>query len=277
MGFSCAVGRDGHLTEPLLVSGDVLCEQLRQQLHVVRAHPHPRVDPHQARLLGRPLAEVEDEAQWIAVDEDGIRVHDLVGALLDLDPDRELTHSSTTSTWPSLTTSVSLTRISFTLPARGAVTEISIFIDSRIMSTWSSATSSPGLLVIFHTLPTSSALTSVMRASLNGRGSGPDAAWCPVPAASWTAIPRPRRGRDPGTGLPPSRPGRRCFSPSSPPPGRSCPPVRRGHCLPTRSRQPPAPTGRDQCRSPASASRRAANPPDRRGAGWCRGCHPGRP
>src|SRR6185312_8798186 len=111
------------------------------------------------------------EPKWVAVDEDGVRVHDLVGALLDLDPNRELTHSSTTSTWPSLTTSVSLTRISFTFPARGAVTEISIFIDSRIMSTSSSATSSPGFDVIFHTFPTSSALTSVMTSSPTGRGS----------------------------------------------------------------------------------------------------------
>src|SRR4029077_7857723 len=111
------------------------------------------------------LPEVQNKAQRIAVDENGIRVNDLVGALLDLDLDRHLAHSSTTSSWLSLTTSVSFTRISFTVPARGAVTDISIFIDSRIMSTSSSATRSPTFEVIFQTLPTSSALTSVMRSS----------------------------------------------------------------------------------------------------------------
>jgi len=49
-----------------------------------------------------------------------------------------------------------------TVPPRGAVTGISIFIDSRMRSSSSSATSAPGVVLTFHTLPTSSALTSVM-------------------------------------------------------------------------------------------------------------------
>src|SRR5207302_5420364 len=71
-------------------------------------------------------------------------------------------HSRTTRTWPSLTTSPSLTLTSLTVPARGAVTGISIFIDSRTRSSSSSATCAPGCVVIFQTLPTSSALTSVI-------------------------------------------------------------------------------------------------------------------
>src|SRR5205823_3061712 len=127
-------GRD-HLAELLLVRGDVLGQKLRQQLHVVGAHADPRVDAHQARLLRSPLPEVQHEAQRVAVDEHGVGVDDLVRALLHLDPERQVAHSRTTSTWPSLTTSVSLTRISVTLPALGAITGISIFIDSRIMRT----------------------------------------------------------------------------------------------------------------------------------------------
>src|SRR5256886_13542909 len=71
-------------------------------------------------------------------------------------------HSRTTRTWPSLTTSPSFTRTSLTVPARGAVTGISIFIDSRISSSSSSATCAPASVLTFHTLPTSSALTSVI-------------------------------------------------------------------------------------------------------------------
>src|SRR5207244_12195721 len=111
--------------------------------------------------LGRPMAEVEDEAERVAVDQHGIRVDDLAGAVLDLDLDRQFAHSKTTRTWPSFTTSVSLTRISFTRPALGAVTGISIFIDSRMMSRSSSATWSPGFDVIFLTLHTSSAFSYI--------------------------------------------------------------------------------------------------------------------
>src|SRR3989442_2933570 len=71
-------------------------------------------------------------------------------------------HSRTTRTWPSLTTSPSFTRTSLTVPARGAVTGISIFIDSRMSSSSSSATWAPGAVFTFQTLPTSSALTSVI-------------------------------------------------------------------------------------------------------------------
>src|SRR5437879_11411712 len=71
-------------------------------------------------------------------------------------------HSSTTRTWPSLTTSPSFTLTSLTVPARGAVTGISIFIDSRTRSSSSSATCAPAWVLTFQTLPTSSALTSVI-------------------------------------------------------------------------------------------------------------------
>src|SRR5437660_8213095 len=71
-------------------------------------------------------------------------------------------HSRTTRTWPSFTTSPSLTRTSLTMPARGEVTGISIFMDSRMSSSSSSATCAPGCVLTFHTLPTSSALISVM-------------------------------------------------------------------------------------------------------------------
>src|SRR5438270_422562 len=71
-------------------------------------------------------------------------------------------HSSTTRTWPSLTTSPSFPRTSRTVPARGAVTGISIFIDSRTSSSSSSATCAPTWVLTFQTLPPSSALTSVI-------------------------------------------------------------------------------------------------------------------
>src|SRR5438876_11914941 len=71
-------------------------------------------------------------------------------------------HSRTTRTWPSLTTSPSFTRTSLTVPAHGAVTGISIFIDSRMSSSSSKATWAPGAVFTFQTLPTSSALTSVI-------------------------------------------------------------------------------------------------------------------
>src|SRR3989442_511918 len=158
-----AVLGDRHLAEPRLVSGHVLGQQLRKQLHMVGAHAHPAINAYEPRILGRPLAEIEHEPERVAIDEHRIGVDDLARTVLNLDTDRKLAHSSTTNTWPSLTTSASLTRISRTVPARGAVTEISIFMDSRIRSTSSSATLSPGFVVIFHTLPTSSALTSVTR------------------------------------------------------------------------------------------------------------------
>src|SRR6202158_4732114 len=139
---------------------------------MIRAHAHSRIHANESRLLGCPLPEIQHKAERVAVDENGVRVDDLVGALLNLDLDWHLAHSSTTRTWPSLTTSVSFTRISFTVPARGAVTDISIFIDSRIMSTSSSATWSPIFEVIFQTLPTSSALPSVTRTFLTGPCSG---------------------------------------------------------------------------------------------------------
>src|SRR5438067_925032 len=163
--WSLPVVADHYLAELRLVAGDVLGQEPGQQLEVVRAHPDPRVDADQPGLLGSPLAEVEHEAQWAAVDEDHVGVDDLAGRFVDLDLDRELAHSITARTWPSRTTSFSLTRISLTVPATGATTGISIFIDSRMISTSSSATWSPGLASTFQTLPTSSAFTSVTRSA----------------------------------------------------------------------------------------------------------------
>src|SRR5438105_4372092 len=232
MALRGAILGDNHLSEPGLVSRDVLGQQLRQELEMIRAHAHARVDADQSRFLGRPLAEVEDEAQRVAVDEHCVGVNDLGRAVLDLDLDRQLAHSSTTSTWPSFTTSVSLTRISDTLPARGAVTGISIFMDSRIMSTSSSATWSPGLAVIFHTLPTSSALTSVNSSSRHGRAL--ELVVDPAPGQG-ACEPRPAtqpRNRARGKDGPPSRPAHHCSSPSVPPRDRSCPPDQLARCLP---------------------------------------------
>src|SRR5207245_1075673 len=229
-----AVLADRHLAEPRLVSGHVLGQQLRKQLHMVAAHAHPAINAYEPMILGRPLAEIEDEPERVAVDEHRIGVNDLARTVLNLDTDRKLAHSSTTNTWPSLTTSVSLTRISRTVPARGAVTEISIFIDSRMRRTSSSATLSPGFAVIFQTLPTSSALTSVTRAPLPY----PLGRELVLAQARGRAalVPRlPRRPHDPGRGqvAPPSRPAPRCFSPFGSPRCKSCPPGRRVHCRPS--------------------------------------------
>src|SRR5258708_28310046 len=158
-----AVLSDRHLAEPRLVSCHVLGQQMGKQLHMVGAHAHAAVNAHEPRILGRPLAEIEHAPERVAVDEHCIGVNDLTRTVLNLDTDRKLAHSSTTNTWPSLTTSASLTRISRTVPARGAVTEISIFMASRIRSPSSSPPLSPAFAVIFQTLPTSSALTSVTR------------------------------------------------------------------------------------------------------------------
>src|SRR4029077_5023559 len=102
-------------------------------------------------------------------------------------------HSRTTRTWPPLTTSPSLTRTSLTVPARGAVTGISIFIDSRMRSSSSSATCAPTVVFTFHTLPTSSALTSVI--------GFPNTKFCEL------RPPRRRGGPRPRPGGPPSPPG----------------------------------------------------------------------
>src|SRR5476649_2842624 len=60
---------------------------------------------------------------------------------------------------PSAIASPSATRISFTVPALGDCTGISIFIDSRIMRSPSASTLSPGLVRIFQTLPAISDFT----------------------------------------------------------------------------------------------------------------------
>ena len=62
---------------------------------------------------------------------------------------------------PSCTTSSGATRTSLTVPAHGAVTGISIFIDSRIMSSSPSPTDAPTSVRTCHTLAVISARTSV--------------------------------------------------------------------------------------------------------------------
>src|SRR5712691_9704431 len=61
---------------------------------------------------------------------------------------------------PSCTVCPSATLISFTLPALGASTGISIFMDSSTMTRSPAATASPTLLVIWKTTPVMCALTS---------------------------------------------------------------------------------------------------------------------
>src|SRR5246127_5354814 len=100
-----AILRHHHLAEARLVRRDVLGQQLREQLQVVRAHAHARIDANEPWLLRRPLPEVEYETERIAVDEHRVGVDDLTGALLHLDLDRQVAHSSTTRTWPSFTMS----------------------------------------------------------------------------------------------------------------------------------------------------------------------------
>jgi uncharacterized membrane protein YeaQ/YmgE (transglycosylase-associated protein family) len=62
---------------------------------------------------------------------------------------------------PSCTTSSGATRTSRTVPAHGALTGISIFIDSRIMSSSPSPTDAPTSVRTCHTLAVISARTSV--------------------------------------------------------------------------------------------------------------------
>src|SRR5215468_282279 len=67
---------------------------------------------------------------------------------------RVATVSPSWTVWPSVTV------ISFTRPARGASTGISIFIDSSTITGSPAATASPGLLVIWKTTPVMCAFTS---------------------------------------------------------------------------------------------------------------------
>src|SRR6478609_2034629 len=62
---------------------------------------------------------------------------------------------------PSSTASPSLILISRTVPAHGASTGISIFIDSKMMTVSPSFTLLPGFASIFQTVPVMCALTSV--------------------------------------------------------------------------------------------------------------------
>src|SRR2546428_5437913 len=69
-------------------------------------------------------------------------------------------YSSTTTVSPSCTVCPSATLISFTVPARGASTGISIFMDSSTITGSPAASESPTLLVIWKTTPVMCALTS---------------------------------------------------------------------------------------------------------------------
>src|SRR5690242_6171664 len=68
--------------------------------------------------------------------------------------------SITATVSPSCTVWPSLTLISFTVPARGASTGISIFMDSSTMTGSPAATASPGLVETWNTTPVMWALTS---------------------------------------------------------------------------------------------------------------------
>src|SRR5690242_14747936 len=68
--------------------------------------------------------------------------------------------SITATVSPSCTVWPSLTLISFTVPARGASTGISIFMDSSTMTGSPAATASPGLVETWKTTPVMWALTS---------------------------------------------------------------------------------------------------------------------
>src|SRR5262245_29729912 len=84
-------------------------------------------------------------------------------------PDRLETHpqSSSATVSPSCTVCPSRTRISFTAPARGASTGISIFIDSSTITGSPAATLSPTLAVTWNTTPVMCALiSSAMERSL---------------------------------------------------------------------------------------------------------------
>src|SRR5438105_10588613 len=76
-------------------------------------------------------------------------------------------HSSTTKVSPSCTVCPSRTRISFTAPARGASTGISIFMDSSTITGSPAATLSPTFAVTWKTTPVMCALiSSAMERSL---------------------------------------------------------------------------------------------------------------
>src|SRR3989449_2256107 len=69
-------------------------------------------------------------------------------------------YSSTTTVSPSCTVCPSRTLISFTAPARGASTGISIFMDSSTITASPAATRSPGFVGIWNTTPVMWALIS---------------------------------------------------------------------------------------------------------------------
>src|SRR6476659_2085819 len=72
------------------------------------------------------------------------------------------------TTLPSSTASPSLILISRTVPAHGASTGISIFIDSKMMTVSPSLTLLPGFASIFQTVPVMCDLTSVATLALLG-------------------------------------------------------------------------------------------------------------
>src|SRR5262249_48466724 len=83
-------------------------------------------------------------------------------------PPVDVDHGSRTATTsPSCTLSSGATRTSVTTPSFGAVTGISIFIDSRITSSSPSATCAPTSVRTCHTLAVISARTSVMAGQLS--------------------------------------------------------------------------------------------------------------
>src|SRR5260370_22815794 len=158
-----------------LRAGDARCCQ--QALHVeVAGGGHCRADMHRpirhARVQGVAVGVGEDcdgreplspaGPDHAAGDVAAVRDQNGVEGSIQLSG----THSSTTSTSPSCTASAGCTRTSRTVPATGALTGISIFIDSRVIKSPSAVTASPGATCTRKTLPVLVAVTSIISSPL---------------------------------------------------------------------------------------------------------------
>src|SRR5439155_20156526 len=138
----------------------------------VREHPlHGRDTPVLAHVARDGVAEVRRDLEQPPVRPSVIVVESTDQLQCHLEPPLELpsprTRSSPTASYcrtatvsPSCTVCPSATVISLTVPALGASTGISIFMDSSTMTGSPAATASPALAVIWKTTPVMWALTS---------------------------------------------------------------------------------------------------------------------
>src|SRR5258708_2096898 len=138
-------------------------------LGAVEVREHPRhlrmaeLDTDLARA--RPLAERGGDVEELAVRPAMVLVE--VADHRHAHRASSWGHSSTTTVSPSCTVCPSRTRISFTAPARGASTGISIFMDSSTITGSPAATLSPTFAVTWKTTPVICALiSSAMERSL---------------------------------------------------------------------------------------------------------------